>query len=594
MALDERLRRELDRAAQPADPSGLYEHLIRRRERRRIARRVQSGVLAVVVLLGSVGGFYTLTRIFREAPPREPATPSVSNGLIVFSREIPGEGEHLFAASPDWSKAQRLTPEGRAVYRSPDISPDGRTILVVHEIPSFEPGQSVLATIPIDGGAPTWLSEETWVVLDPTWSSDGTRIAFAGSPGGPFGIYVVGLETGDARLVPGTDEISVGGPTWSPDGSRIAFEASTDADTDPDQSWDIFTVRLDGSQMTNLTGTPNYSEIMPAWSWTLDRIAFIEVGPAEGALLAMASTGRDAMTVYSGEFAPANPAWSPYGAAIAFEGGSEGIFTVGTDGTGVAALPDARGGEPAWQPPIGGVVVPEPTPSPTPSVGEDQDIGLGFPVCNVTSVSGVFAPGVDGAAFVATKMGDTGECRRSPAGFQVLAVDISGDGLADASYGPLECEEWCNAWAAPDVDGDGTDELLVQNIQFSINGLLLYDVRLDPAEIVLVTVASPGDIDLFPADEPPQLWFGGDGFNYDDLACSIVGGIHPVFISSTASQRPPESGPWHVHETTFQLVGRQLEVVSARDYETIGGLLPRPENGRICGAALPLPWSELY
>ena len=42
MALDERLRRELDRAAQPADPSGVYEHLIRRRERRKIGRKVES------------------------------------------------------------------------------------------------------------------------------------------------------------------------------------------------------------------------------------------------------------------------------------------------------------------------------------------------------------------------------------------------------------------------------------------------------------------------------------------------------------------------------------------------------------------------
>ena len=65
MALDERLRRELERAARPADPSGIYEELIRRRERRRIARRVEAGALALVVFAATIGSFFALTRIFR-------------------------------------------------------------------------------------------------------------------------------------------------------------------------------------------------------------------------------------------------------------------------------------------------------------------------------------------------------------------------------------------------------------------------------------------------------------------------------------------------------------------------------------------------
>ena len=85
-------------------------------------------------------------------------------------------------------------------------------------------------------------------------------------------------------------------------------------------------------------------------------------------------------------------------------------------------------------------------------------------MCNVTSVAGVFATGVDGTAWVATKTGDVG-CPSLGDGMQVVAVDVSGDDEADASFGPLECDPWCSAFAAPDVDGDGTDELLIQNIQ---------------------------------------------------------------------------------------------------------------------------------
>jgi Tol biopolymer transport system component len=599
VALDERLRRELDRAAQPADPSGIYEHLIRRRERRQIVRKVQSGLLTVVVLLGSVGGFYALTRIFRETEEPPPvAAPTVSNGVIVFSRDIAGEGEHLFVATADGSDVRQLTPDGRAVYRSADVSPDGRTIVVAHEIPGFDPGQSVLATVPIEGGSPTWLTQERWLVLDPTWSPDGGRIAFAGSPGGPFGIYVFDLETSDVRLVPGTDGISVGHPTWSPDGTRIGFEGSTGGGQDP-APWDIYAVAVDGSGMTNLTNTPDVSESQPAWSWALNRIAFVEIGPAESALRTMSPTGSDTKTAYSGELAPANPVWAPDGAAIAFEAGSEGIFTIGSDGAHFV-VPNLHGTEPAWQPlPEGQEVSPQPSPSPTPRESPAtegvQDIGLGFPVCNVYRVTGVFAPGVSGTAFVATKSGDIA-CPELGDGDQVLAIDVSGDGLADVSYGPLQCDDWCTPFAAPDVDGDGTDELLIQNIQFSIAGLRLYEVRADPAEVLPVTVATPGypEGGLDPGAEP-QFWLGGDGFDLDELQCASDSGRR-VLLQTSASMVPPDTpdSVWSATETAFALnPDGTLSVVRTQMFEEPvvqgGPSFWDPDDG-LCGTRLPYPY----
>ena len=83
MALDERLRGELDRAAQPADPSGIYEHLIRRRERRRIGRKVGRGVLAVAVVVGSIAGVYGRRRSSNRAkePPVSILLPSRSRPM---------------------------------------------------------------------------------------------------------------------------------------------------------------------------------------------------------------------------------------------------------------------------------------------------------------------------------------------------------------------------------------------------------------------------------------------------------------------------------------------------------------------------------
>jgi hypothetical protein len=599
VALDDRLRDELDRAARPADTSGVYEGLIRRKERRRIGRRVQSGLLAVFVLLGSVGGFYTLTRIFRETEEPPPvAAPMVSNGLIVFSRDVAGEGEQLFVATADGSDERRLTPADRAIYRSADVSPNGRTVVVAVEMPGFDEGDAVLATVPIEGGSPTWLPGEGWVVFDPTWNPEGDQIAFAGSPGGPFGIYVYDLETGDVRLMSGTDEISVGHPTWSPDGTMIGFEGSTGAGRDP-APWDIYSVPVDGSGLRNLTNTPDVSESQPAWSWTVDLIAFVEDGPAEGSLRTMSSTGADAKTVYTGEVAPANPAWAPDGTAIAFDAGSEGIFMIGSDG-GSLVIPNIHGTEPAWQTlPEGEGVSPQPSPSPTPaaspSASTGEDIGLGFRVCNVSSVSGAFGTGVSGTAFVGTRAGDTG-CPKLGDGFQLVAVDVTGDGLADASYGPLECDDWCSAFAAPDVDGDGTDQLLIQNIQFSIAGLRLYEVRADPAEVIPVTVATPGypEGGLDPGTEP-QFWLGGDGFNLDTLRCFEAGGSPGrVLIQTSASQVPPDSSDsvWQATATWFDLNDdATVSVVDVGTFEEPVGADPLSfaQGNGICGARLPGP-----
>ena len=594
MAVDERLRRELERAGRPADPSGVYEELIRRRERRRIGRRVEAGALALAVFAATIGGFFALTRVFREREEPPPiVAPSASNGLIVFSIPLESGGEQLFGVAPDGSALRQLTPEGAAVYRSPDVAPDGTTIVAVHEIEGFEPGQSVLVTVPITGGSPTWLSKETWVVNDPTWSPDGSRIAFAGSPGGPFGIYVLDIATGDATLVPGTDEISVGNPTWSPDGFRIAFEARDG--TQPDQ-WDIYSVRPDGSELTNLTRTPNYSETMPTWSWTLDRIAFIEIGPADGALLTMSAAGTDQMTAYSGELAPANPVWSPDGTAIAFEGGSEGIFTISADGTGLAALPDARGGEPAWQSLMQGeILVPEPTSTVSPSADASLDIGLGFPVCSVTSIEGHFASADTNATlFVATKAGDLGGCPQPEDAFNVVALDTDQDGVADASYGPIECTLECRTFSAPDLDADGTAELLIVQSGGSILGLGLFDVDVRGSEPVLepITVARPGDPEGgFEPGEVVRLLLGGDEFYLDTLRCGDPDMRHgPGLIVTTAESLPHDSpdARWHAHTTVFALVDGSLQVMDIGDFTEPAGVdAPSFQSGEtLCGSNL--------
>jgi hypothetical protein len=184
---------------------------------------------------------------------------------------------------------------------------------------------------------------------------------------------------------------------------------------------------------------------------------------------------------------------------------------------------------------------------------------------------------------------------------QVLAVDVSGDNVADTSVGPLECDPWCSAFAAPDVDGDGTDELLIQNIQFTIAGLRLYDVGSDPRPTVRpVTVASPGyrGEGLAPGAEP-QLWIGGDAFDSDSLRCfddqPPPTGPGRVLIQTSATQVPPDSpdAMWHATQTWFDLQpDGTVTIVDRGDFkEPVGSGPPSfAQPKQLCGARLPAPF----
>jgi hypothetical protein len=210
----------------------------------------------------------------------------------------------------------------------------------------------------------------------------------------------------------------------------------------------------------------------------------------------------------------------------------------------------------------------------SPSADASRDIGLGFPVCNVSSIKGRFgSPNANATLFVATKARDLGGCPQPEEAFNVIALDVDRDGLADTSYGPIECMLECRAFSAPDIDRDGTDELLVVQSGGSVVGLRLYDfTRSDTApSIDPVTVAEPGDPDGgFEPGEQPTLFLGGDGFGLDALQCGDITAPDGPGIVATSAESLPHDSPdaeWHAHQTTLVLGDDGLlHVVDVRDF----------------------------
>ena len=165
----------------------------------------------------------------------------------------------------------------------------------------------------------------------PTWSPDGTKIAFG--RGGE--IWIMNTD-GTQRTSITADVYPVAEhPAWSPDGTRIAFTGTVI------QS-DIYTIRPDGTGLVNVTDTPEPSEDSPDWSPDGSRLAFTFIrGPGEVHVSNADGTSRSSVAV--GWL----PAWSPDGTRIAFDFLRQ-TYAVNLDGSQLAFVRD--GSYPDWQP----------------------------------------------------------------------------------------------------------------------------------------------------------------------------------------------------------------------------------------------------
>jgi Tol biopolymer transport system component len=583
VALDDRLTKELERAARPADPSGVFEELIRRRERRAIHRRLSVGLVAIGVLAVSVGSVVVLSRTLTgETPerrrPGEPGLPTASNGAIVFTR-ADERGQHLYLVEPDGSAVRQLT-HGDVFDEAPDWSPDGTRLAFVR----WDGAASRVSLMVMDVSTGETRAIAGGPCAQPDWSPDGTAIAFSSRVDGNGVIATVSPTGGEPRVVADDGFASAEDPDWSPDRAEIVFEATR---SDAPSSWDIYGVAPDGSGLRNITETPapDESEVWPRWSpdgtsILVARGPGVMTGDDVHLYFLITPDGRTIRQVNDGSSFDQEPNWSPDGRYLVFDSDRSGateVWTLDLESGELSQVTNGGGAEPAWQP-IEAEGTSSPSPEPTRTAEDLEDIGSGLALCDVTSVSGIFLQAyADGqTAYVGMVPRSDGSCPDVGAEVEgVAAVDLTGDGVADVASESFTCDGWCNAYAAPDVDGDGGDELLVQNVAFSIAGVKLFDFVPDedaPA-LVPVTVAPPGDTPFgyqgFEAGTEPQLWIGGDAFLGDAIRCEERENGR-VLVSTKGELRPPDSvdSTWYVTETSFGLERGELHVLDVREFQS--------------------------
>ena len=211
---------------------------------------------------------------------------------------------------------------------------------------SSRDGDYAIFVMAADGGGERRLTEPEgdpsdenaiFFQIEPAWSADGARIAFASGRSGSADIYVMNADgTGTTQLT--STEDSDTHPTWSPDGGTIAFA----------RAGDIYAMGADGSNARRISDI-NAEESDPAWSPDGGLIAYVRRTPGTPVsnvwVMNPDGSGRRALTRQDGR--SFTPAWSPDGRRIVFATNADSkvyaLFTIGVDGKRPAQC-DAHGG----------------------------------------------------------------------------------------------------------------------------------------------------------------------------------------------------------------------------------------------------------
>jgi Tol biopolymer transport system component len=142
------------------------------------------------------------------APPKiGQASPPVKNGKIAYSGSDsnPASSENIYTISPTGGKPFNVTnynttSDGYPAALYPDYSPDGNKIAYVELAPPkngvYDDGE--IYTINATGGSPFQVTNNTTARSPqyPSYSPDGTKIAYAAHDGNNWQIYTVDASGG--------------------------------------------------------------------------------------------------------------------------------------------------------------------------------------------------------------------------------------------------------------------------------------------------------------------------------------------------------------------------------------------------------------
>jgi Tol biopolymer transport system component len=257
--------------------------------------------------------------------------PALTNTIVFVSDRTGNDELYIMHGNGDVVQLLATTPGPKT---DPVISPDGKKI--VFTVGTVEASSaSPLWSVNSDGTGLTQLTTDGAIDYRPTWSPDGSQIAFVSTRDGNAEIYVMNADgTNQANIT--NSAANDNAPSWSPSGSAILF----DSDRDSAAGTAIYAMTAAGGSVTPLVAGYN-----PEWSPSGTRFLFLRASQIWISESASASSVRQ---VTADPFFHFTPGWSPDESRLVYATSTtsnEEIWTINSaDGDNATELtPDAEG-----------------------------------------------------------------------------------------------------------------------------------------------------------------------------------------------------------------------------------------------------------
>ncbi|MDQ3548408.1 MAG: hypothetical protein M3439_06260 [Chloroflexota bacterium] len=231
-------------------------------------------------------------------------------GELIVARDTDDDDKgELFIVAADGSVA-RAIPDAEGFYNVV-VSPDGRTVAAVQGAQNSQP----IVVVDLATGAVSPVSVPAGAYSSPAWSPSGDRFAFTGvdysrfTGNGAYAdlVYIANADGTDARLLSEDAPDGASAPTWSFDGTRLAYI----------QQPGVWVADADGTNRREVTEGMQ-SAFWPSWSPVDDWIAFTGYEREYSAVYLVNAAGSEQVKLSPDGVLGTNPAWSPDGSWIAF------------------------------------------------------------------------------------------------------------------------------------------------------------------------------------------------------------------------------------------------------------------------------------
>lgn len=263
---------------------------------------------------------------------------------VVFVAETGGRGKRikrLAIMDQDGANPSYLT-DGSYIVMTPRFSSNSQEITYM----ALRPEGSAVYLFNLETARRESLGEFSGMVFAPRFSPDGGRVAFSVERNGNSDIYVMDLRNRTSRRItadPGIDTSA----SFSPDGSKIVFNS------DRSGSAQLYIMGADGSNPRRISyGQGKYTT--PVWSPTGEFIAFTKQTGGEFHIGVMRADGSDERLLTS-SYLDEGPTWAPNGRVLMFSretaGGDSRLWSVDVTGRILQPVPyPLAASDPAWSP----------------------------------------------------------------------------------------------------------------------------------------------------------------------------------------------------------------------------------------------------